>query len=354
MTKTVGRVSLYDYDRTDWQAFCQARGLPKYRGTQIHEALMRGANQSSLMQNIPNTLKAEIDAAFPKSALSIRKLQVSSIDGSRKYLFQLRDGAMVEAVLMHYHHGASICLSTQVGCCMGCYFCASSQLGFERNLSAGEMLEQFVLVSKEAGLRIHNMVLMGIGEPLDNLDEVLRFVDLVSDPKGVNLGARRITISTSGLIPGIDRLAALRPQFTLSISLHAAEQAKRAEIMPIANRYPLDELMAACKRYLKAGGKRISFEYILLRDFNDRDEDAEALAQLVKPLLCHVNLIPSNEVPGSRYHASRKSQIRRFQSIVESHGIPCTLRRSLGRDIEAACGQLRRSEKEKHSCGDIC
>ncbi len=336
----------YDLDEIELQELCTQFAAPKYRAKQLREALLRGENDPLEILQLPKLFREQLVASYPDfRPIRVRRRLESKEDGTVKYLFELFDGSFVEAALMHYRYGASLCISTQVGCRMGCTFCASAKLGFERNLSAGEMLEQMLLVAKREGIRIHNVVLMGIGEPLDNLANILRFVSLAGDEKGPHLGQRHISVSTCGLVDRIRELVAYRPQFTLSISLHAPTQEQRKIIMPIAKAYPLDELLDACRFYLNAGGKRISFEYIMLRDFNDRDEDARALSKLLKGLLCHVNLIPANEVPGSPYRPSTPAQLRRFQTILEEAHIPVTLRRSLGQDIEAACGQLRRSEK---------
>lgn len=339
--------SLYDYEREDWRRFCEENGWEAYRGDQIMTALRQGKNNPEAMTGLPKELRACLKETLDFRPIEPLSRLVSALDGTVKYLLRLRDGSLVEAALMHYRYGASLCLSTQAGCRMGCTFCASAKLGFERNLSAGELLEQLCVISAAEKKRIRNVVLMGIGEPLDNLGNVLRFVELVSSPEGPQISKRRIAISTCGLVPQIRYLAGLNLPFTLSISLHAPTQEQRLKIMPIARRFDLDSLLEACGEYLRRGGKRISFEYIMLRDFNDREEDAKKLIKKVGRLLCHVNLIPANEVPGSPYRPSSRSQMLRFQKILENAGISCTLRRSLGQDIMAACGQLRRGKEEE-------
>lgn len=340
------KYSYYDYELTDWQNFCLEHSFEKYRAKQITDALYHGKNSPEKFTNLPIRVREAISEHTDFKCMEVIRRLESELDGTVKYLFKLFDGAYVEAVLMFYKYGASLCISTQVGCAMGCEFCASAKLGLERNLSAGEMLEQVCLISSGEKVNIHNVVLMGIGEPLDNLANVLRFIDVVSRPDVMNIGKRRISVSTCGLPEQIKYLASIKPQFTLSISIHAADQEKRAKIMPIARKYDLDTLLAACRHYLARGGKRISFEYIMLKGFNDGIDDAVKLAELLKGMLAHVNLIPTNEIPGSPFHASRRTDILKFKEYLEKKGISCTVRRSLGQDIMAACGQLRKKQIE--------
>ena len=275
------------------------------------------------------------------NSLKIKKKLVSTIDGTVKYLYELSDGNCVETVLMHYKHGASLCVSTQVGCRMGCGFCASTKSGLVRNLTASEILEQVYSSGADFGGRISSIVLMGIGEPLDNFDNVLRFLELISHPQGHNLSLRHVSLSTCGLVDKIDTLADLKLGLTLSVSLHAINDNDRSAIMPVNKRYPIGELLAACKRYFAKTGRRISFEYALIEDVSDGIHRANALAELLCNIPCHVNLIPVNAIPNSVYRRSGGMAIADFQKRLENRGITATVRRELGADIRAACGQLR-------------
>ncbi len=275
----------------------------------------------------------------------IRKLE--SKDGTKKYLFDVLDGNAIESVLMEYKYGYSICVSSQIGCKMGCKFCASTGIPFSRNLEAGEIVEQILAVQREENVRISNIVFMGIGEPLDNYDNVIKAISIINNPKGLNIGTRHISISTSGLVPNIYRLAKENIQCTLSVSLHSSNNLKRSEMMPVNKMYPIEELMIACKEYINITNKRISFEYALAKDNNDNLDDAKELVKLLKGMLCHVNLIPINKIENGKYTKSTNDNIIRFRDYLNDNGIVATIRRELGSDIDAACGQLRRAELKK-------
>ena len=272
---------------------------------------------------------------------NILKKQESK-DGTIKYLFDVLDGNAIETVLMSYHHGYSICVSSQIGCKMGCKFCASTGINFIRNLTSGEIVEQILAVERDNNIRISNVVFMGIGEPLNNYNNVVNAIRIINNPKGINIGARHISVSTSGLVPGIYRLADENIQCTLSISLHATTNEKRSSMMPVNNAFPIEELLQACKDYIAKTNRRISFEYALAKDNNDNLEDAKELVHLLKGMLCHVNLIPINKIENGAYSKSSNENIMKFRDYLNDHGIVATIRRELGSDIDAACGQLRR------------
>ena len=270
----------------------------------------------------------------------VRKLE--SKDGTKKYLFGLNDGNAIESVLMEYHFGRTVCVSSQIGCKMGCKFCASTGIAFVRNLTAGEIVEQVLAVEQDIGEHISNIVFMGIGEPFDNYDNVMKAIRIINHPKGLNIGARHISVSTSGIVPRIYDFAEEELQCTLSISLHATSNEKRSAMMPVNQAYPLEELMEACRNYIAKTNKRISFEYALAKDNNDNLEDAKQLVHLLKGMLCHVNLIPINKIENGKFVKSSNENIIRFRDFLNEHGIVATIRRELGSDIDAACGQLRR------------
>ena len=272
--------------------------------------------------------------------------KLESVDGTKKYLFDVLDGNAIETVLMEYHHGKTICVSSQIGCKMGCKFCASTGIQFIRNLSAGEIVEQILAVQRDENIKISNIVFMGIGEPLDNYNNVIKAIKILNNPKGLNIGARHISLSTSGLVPKIYDLAEENLQCTLSISLHATTNEQRSNMMPINDRYNIEELLKACKDYIKKTNRRISFEYALAKDNNDNIDDAERLVKLLKGMLCHVNLIPINKIKDGKYDKSSNENIIKFRDYLNNHGIVATIRRELGSDIDAACGQLRRKNLE--------
>lgn len=324
------------------EEFAVSLGEKKFRGKQIFEGLYHGATSFENISNLPKTLIAKLtECAEIRSVATERKL-VSKIDGTVKFLFGLQDGNAVESVLMRYKHGNTICISTQVGCRMGCAFCASTKAGLQRSLLPSEMLLQVMQAQKEVGEPVSNIVLMGMGEPLDNYDNVLRFLKLVNLEKGLHIGMRHISLSTCGLVDRMDDLAKENLQITLSVSLHAATDEKRKEIMPVARKYSIAELMAACDRYTDRTGRRISYEYALIAGVNDTPEDAHEVGGLLKGKLAHLNLIPVNPIKEKTFRKSEKEAIAEFVRIVETHyKISTTVRRKLGGDIDASCGQLR-------------
>ena len=293
------------------------------------------------MTNLSLELRKKLEENYTMCNYKILK-KLKSKDGTIKYLFDVLDGNAIESVLMQYHHGYSICVSSQIGCKMGCKFCASTGIPFVRNLSSGEIVEQILSIERDENIRISNVVFMGIGEPLDNYDNVVNAIHIINHPKGLNIGARHISISTSGLVPKIYKLAEEKIQCTLSISLHATTNEKRSSMMPVNNTYKIEELMQACKDYIKETNRRISFEYALAKDNNDNLEDAKQLVKLLKGMLCHVNLIPINKIENGNYTKSSNENIIKFRDYLNEHGIVATIRRELGSDIDAACGQLRR------------
>lgn len=325
-----------------------AIGYPKFRAKQVYEWLHRHlAGDYDEMTNLPKNLREDLKKRFPLINCKIIKKQVSKLDNTVKYLFELHDGDYIESVVMKYKYGYTICVSSQVGCKMGCAFCASTLGGFKRSLNAGEILSQLYTAQKDVGERISHIVLMGMGEPLDNFDNVMRFLELVTDEKGNNLSMRNISLSTCGIVPKIEGLLDRHLQLTLSISLHAPSDEIRSKIMPINKRYPVDGLLKICKKYTQETSRRISFEYSMLSGFNDSDECAKLLASKLKGMLCHVNLIPVNEVAESPYKPSTPERIERFIQILSKNGINATVRRKLGSDIDASCGQLRLKENKQ-------
>ena len=325
-------------------------GEPKYRAKQIFPLLHKGLSPDEM--NVGKPLREKLERETSWHLPAVRRKLVSAIDGTVKYLFSLADGNCVESVVMKYEHGNTVCISSQVGCRMGCKFCASTIGGKVRDLSPGELLGQVIAAQKDLGERISNIVLMGIGEPLDNYDNVLRFLRLVNDPAGINIGYRHISLSTCGLVDGINRLREENLPITLSVSLHAPDDETRSAIMPVNKRYPVHELLTACRAYFAATGRRISFEYTLIAGKNDSTENARKLAHVLNSHLrsrtdtmpIHVNLIPVNEVKETGFRHSDRAAVRRFAALLEQEGIRATVRRTLGADINASCGQLRRQE----------
>ena len=293
------------------------------------------------MTNLSETLREKLKENFDLHVFKIIRKQVSK-DGTKKYLFDVLDNNAIESVLMEYKHGKTICVSCQIGCKMGCKFCASTGVKFARSLEAGEIVEQLLAIERDENIKISNLVFMGIGEPLDNYDNVMKAIKILNNPKGINMGARHISISTSGLVPNIYKLADENRQCTLSISLHSPTDEKRSSMMPINKVYNIQELMKACKYYIQKTKRRISFEYALAKDNNDNLKDAEELAKLLKGMLCHVNLIPINKIEDGKFTKSTNENIIKFRDYLNEHSIVATIRRELGSDIEAACGQLRR------------
>ncbi len=304
----------------------------------IYEAKVTSFDE---MTNLSLELREKLKQNYTICNFKILRKQESS-DGTKKYLFDILDGNAIETVLMSYHHGYTICVSSQVGCKMGCKFCASTGIKFVRSLTSGEIVEQILAVERDNQIRISNVVFMGIGEPLDNYDNVVNAIKIINNQKGINIGARHISISTSGLVPKIYKLAEENIQCTLSISLHATTNEKRSSMMPVNNIYPIEELLQACRDYIDKTNRRISFEYALAKDNNDNLEDAKKLVKLLKGMICHVNLIPINKIENGAYSKSSNENIMKFRDYLNDHGIVATIRRELGSDIEAACGQLRR------------
>ena len=323
----------------------RAMGEPSFRGKQVFTWLHRGVTAFDQMINIPKSLREKLAREYIITAPTVARKQVSKLDGPIKYLWELSDGNCIETVLMSYHHGNTVCISSQVGCRMGCKFCASTLAGKVRDLRPSEMLDQVLFTQLDSGKEISNIVLMGIGEPLDNRANVMRFLELINHPEGMNIGMRHISLSTCGVVPGIDALAQDNLQLTLSVSLHAPDSETRSRIMPVNNAYDVSELFEACHRYFKKTGRRISFEYAMIDGVNDHDWQADLLAEKIHGMPGHVNLIPLNDVVESEFKPSKR--VSAFQKRLESHGLTATIRRSLGGDIDASCGQLRRKEMKE-------
>ena len=339
--------NIKNYNLEELQKIVQELGEKKYRAEQIFNWIYK-ENVVSFddMVNLPISLREKLKENYDLHIFKIITKQESK-DGTKKYLFDVLDGNAIESVLMQYKHGYTICVSSQIGCKMGCKFCASTGVKFDRNLEPGEIVEQLQAIERDTGIKISNVVFMGIGEPLDNFDNVLKAISLLNNQKGINIGARHISISTSGIVPKIYELADKDMQCTLSISLHSASNEKRSEMMPINNAYNIEELMKACKYYIEKTNRRISFEYALAKENNDNLDDAKELAKLLKGMLCHVNLIPINKIENGKYSKSTNENIMRFRDYLNSRGIVATIRRELGPDIDAACGQLRKKEVKK-------
>lgn len=322
-------------------------GFPTFRAKQIYSWVQEKCVSSfDEMTNIPAVLRTSLSEKFSFFGCKINTKLVSKIDGTVKYLFELHDGEYVESVVMKYKYGYSICVSSQVGCKMGCTFCASAIGGFVRQLSAGEMISEVFTAQKDLGVKINHLVLMGTGEPLDNFDNVMRFIELLTDEKGQNMSIRHISLSTCGIVPKIYELADKKLGLTLSVSLHAPNDEIRSKSMPVNLRYNIDELLSACQYYENKTGRRISFEYAMIKGLNDSDGAATELASRLKGSLCHVNLIPVNNVSERNYEKSTLDRQKRFADILEKNGITATVRRTLGSDINASCGQLRASKRK--------
>lgn len=330
----------------------KAMGESAFRGKQIFSWLHKGARSFDEMSNLSKPLREKLAEEFYITVPSVARKQISKLDGTVKYLWELSDGNCIETVLMSYHHGNTVCISSQVGCRMGCKFCASTVAGKVRDLKPSEMLDQVLFTQLDSGMDISNIVLMGIGEPMDNFQTVLRFLELVNHPDGLNIGMRHISLSTCGVVPGIDALAGQDLQLTLSVSLHAPDSETRSRIMPVNRAYDVEELFKACHRYFQKTGRRISFEYAMIDGVNDNDWQADLLAAKIKGMPGHVNLIPLNDVVESEFKPSKR--VAAFQKRLESHGITATVRRSLGGDIDASCGQLRRKEMEAKGAKSVC
>lgn len=334
--------NIKDYNLEELKKELQSINEKPFRAEQIFKWLYHEKVKSfDEMTNLSLDLREKLKQNYTICNYNILKKQESK-DGTIKYLFDVLDGNAIETVLMSYHHGYSICVSSQIGCKMGCKFCASTGINFIRSLTSGEIVEQIIAVEQDQNIRISNVVFMGIGEPLDNYDNVVNAIHIINNPKGLNIGARHISVSTSGLVPKIYQLADENIQCTLSISLHATNNEKRSAMMPVNNAYPIEELIQACKDYIAKTNRRISFEYALAKDNNDNLDDAKELVKLLKGMLCHVNLIPINKIENGQYSKSTNENIMKFRDYLNDHGIVATIRRELGSDIDAACGQLRR------------
>ena len=317
-------------------------GQPAFRGKQVYSWLHKGVRSYDEMSNLSKDLRSALTEKYPINAPEVVRRQESARDGTIKYLWRLSDGNCVETVLMRYNYGNTVCISTEVGCRMGCAFCASTIGGLVRKLEPYEMLDEVLFTQIDSGLPVSRIVLMGIGEPLDNFDNVMRFLELVNSPEGMNISMRHISLSTCGLVPKIDELARRKLQISLAISLHGPNDTVRDRIMPVNKAYPIEELLGACRRYFDATSRRIHFEYAMIDGVNDREEDAKELLRRLKGLPAHFNLIPLNHVEESPLKPSSKAAVARFQKILEDGGITATVRRTLGGDIDASCGQLRR------------
>lgn len=341
-------MNLKSMTQPELAAILKSLGQPGFRAKQVYTWLHKGVRSYEEMTNLPKSLRETLAEKYPICPPEVVRKQESQKDGTIKYLWRLHDGNCVETVLMRYHYGNTVCISTEVGCRMGCAFCASTLGGLVRRLEPFEMLDQVLFTQVDSGLPISHIVLMGIGEPLDNFDNVMRFLELVNSEEGMNISMRHISLSTCGLVPKIDQLAKRKLQLTLSVSLHAPNDAIRDTIMPVNKAYPSEELLDACRRYFDATGRRISFEYAMIDGVNDSEENARELLRRLKGLPAHFNLIPLNHVEESPLKPSSRAAVASFQKTLEEGGVTATVRRTLGGDIDASCGQLRRKyTKEK-------
>ena len=346
----MAKIDIKSMNITELEDLLKELGEPKFRAKQIFDWLHAKQVESfEEMTNLSKGLREKLSETSSINGVEIVRKLVSQIDGTRKYLFALSDGAIIESVLMKYEHGNTVCISTQVGCRMGCKFCASTLDGVERGLTAGEMLSQIYAIQKDCGERVHGTVLMGSGEPLDNYDNVVKFLRLINDPKGQNMGQRHITLSTCGLVEKMYDLAEEDLQITLAVSLHAPNDGIRTQTMPIAKVYSMDRLLPACRAYADKTKRRITVEYALIHGVNDGDEHAWELVKKLRDMLCHVNLIPVNDVKERNYVKSTADRVKRFAGILNENGVETTVRRKLGSDIDAACGQLRRSHMKEQT-----
>lgn len=341
-------VDIKSMDLDELTVFFKELHEPAFRAKQVFRWMHRGVTSFDEMSDLSKALREKLAAQCFITRPEVERKQVSALDGTTKYLWRLRDGNCIETVLMHYKHGNTVCISCQVGCRMGCAFCASTLGGKIRDLTPSEMLDQVLFTQLDSGETISNIVLMGIGEPLDNYDTVMRFLTLINHPDGLNIGMRHISLSTCGLVEKIDKLAQLGLQLTLSVSLHAPDDETRSKIMPVNRSVGVDRLMDTCRRYFQTTGRRISFEYAMIDGVNDSDQQADLLASLLKGMPSHVNLIPLNDVAESPLKPSRR--VAAFQKRLEDHGITVTVRRRLGKDIDASCGQLRRKAMQQSGC----
>jgi len=341
-------MNLKSMTQSEIGAVFQELGLPAFRAKQVYSWLHKGVRSYDEMTNLPKSLRDVLSEKYPIHPPKVVRKQESAKDGTIKYLWQLQDGNCVETVLMRYRYGSTVCISTEVGCGMGCAFCASTIGGLVRRLEPYEMLDEVLFTQVDSGQTVSHVVLMGIGEPLDNFDNVMRFLELVNSPEGLNISMRHISLSTCGLVPKIDALAQRKLQLSLAISLHGPNDEIRGRLMPVNRAYPMDQLLAACRRYYAATSRRIHFEYAMIDGVNDSEDNAKELLQRLKGLPAHVNMIPLNHVEESPLKPSSRAAVAKFQKILEAGGVTATVRRTLGGDIDASCGQLRRKyTKEK-------
>lgn len=339
------KVNIKEMNIKGLETFFENIGEPKFRAKQVFSWMYKGVYSFEDMSNLSKNLRDKLKEVAEIQNLEILKRQISKKDGTRKYLFGLRDGNAIETVYMKYKYGDSVCVSSQAGCRMGCRFCASTIGGLQRNLTASEMVDQILMVEKDTETKISNVVVMGMGEPFDNYENLCRFLELIHDKDGLNIGLRSITVSTCGIIPKIKEFSRDYPQVNLAISLHASEDGIRSQLMPINNQYPLEELIETCRQYAIKTGRRITFEYALVAGVNDTPKHAQKLMSQLAGILCHVNLIPLNEVKGNKLSGTKREAAEKFAEILDKKGFPVTIRRELGSDISAACGQLRLNEK---------
>ena len=337
--------NLLDFSSHELNLFMKDHGVAAFRGAQIRKWLYQGVDSFDEMTDISKDLRAWLSEYFTTGIIKIKRLLKSS-DGTCKFLFDLGDGNYIESVLMKYSYGYSACISSQIGCKMGCRFCASTGAGYKRNLTVGEMIGQIITMNKHTGVRIGHVVIMGVGEPMDNYDNVVGFLREAQAPDGLGISFRHLALSTCGIVPGIEKLCEENMPITLAVSLHSPFDHERSELMPVNRVYNIEKVIDACRLWQSRGGRRITFEYAMIKGVNDDKEHAKALAELIKDLQCHVNLIPMNDVPGTPYKKSEPETVAAFTKTLEKAGIEATVRRELGKDISAACGQLRRSENE--------
>lgn len=343
------KVDLKSMNLAEMTEFIVSIGEKPFRAKQVYQWIHeKQADSFDEMTNISKKMRELLADAGYLTTLKKEEVQISQLDGTRKYLFQLEDGNVIESVLMRYKHGNSVCISSQVGCRMGCRFCASTLDGLVRGLRPAEMLDQIYQIGKDIGERISNVVVMGTGEPMDNFDNLLRFIELLTDENGLHISQRNLTVSTCGIVPRMRELADKKLQITLALSLHASNQEKRLSLMPVANKYDIHEVVDACRYYFDQTGRRVTFEYSLVGGVNDTDQDAEELCRLVKGMNCHINLIPVNPIKERDYVQSNAKVIAAFKNKLEKNGLAVTVRREMGRDIDGACGQLRKSYVDSH------
>lgn len=335
------KANILDLSLKEIERYLEGIGEKKFRAKQVFSWIYKGVGSFEEMTDISKDLRKKLEEYAEIKKLTIIKIQTSGTDGTRKYLFGLEDGNSIESVFMKYKFGNTVCISSQAGCRMGCSFCASAINGLQRNLTAGEMADQILAIEKDTGERVGNIVVMGTGEPLDNYENLSKFINNINDEAGLNIGMRSITVSTCGLIPRMADIASDFPQINVAVSLHASNDAIRNKLMPISRRFPMDELLKECIQHIQKTGRRITFEYALVKGVNDNDRQAEELAVRLRGINCHINLIPLNNVDETGFKGTDRSDAERFRSILEKRGIQVTIRRELGSDIDAACGQLR-------------